>query len=78
MIPEKTNYTILTFANTHMVLKAEKLLLSRGVNLEIIPTPKDISSDCGMAIRLKTGTYSFQQLKKILDDKAVAFNMYKR
>lgn len=78
MIPEKTKYTILTFANTHNVLKAEKLLLSRGVSLEIIPTPRDISSDCGMAIRLKTGTLSVQQLNTILDDKKVAFNIHER
>ena len=34
----------------HNVMKAEKVLKSRGVLFDTIPVPKDISADCGMAI----------------------------
>lgn len=43
---------ILLFQSVHYVLKAESLLRSAGISLEIIPTPRDISSDCGMSIRM--------------------------
>jgi hypothetical protein len=45
-------FQIFTFNSTHHVLKAEKLLLGNGIKHEIIPTPKNISSDCGMSIRI--------------------------
>ncbi|MCU0857211.1 MAG: DUF3343 domain-containing protein [Pontiellaceae bacterium] len=44
---------ILVFESTHAVLKAEKWLKANSVPYEILPTPRHISSDCGMAIRLE-------------------------
>ncbi|MBW2095427.1 MAG: DUF3343 domain-containing protein [Deltaproteobacteria bacterium] len=34
----------------HNVMKAEKVLRSQGVLFDTIPVPREISSDCGMAI----------------------------
>ncbi len=34
----------------HNVMKAEKVLKSRRIAFDTIPVPKEISSDCGMAI----------------------------
>ncbi len=34
----------------HDVMKAEFALREKGVSYEMIPVPKEISSDCGMAI----------------------------
>lgn len=44
---------ILVFESIHKVLKAEQILLNHKIKHEIIPTPKEISSDCGMSIRLE-------------------------
>lgn len=33
-------------------MKAEKVLKTQGVNITLIPTPREISSDCGMAIQI--------------------------
>jgi len=33
-------------------MKAEKILLAHEIALRLIPTPRHISSDCGMAIQL--------------------------
>ncbi len=41
---------LLTFASIHYVLKAEKLLKAQGIPLDMVPVPKEISSDCGMAL----------------------------
>lgn len=74
----KATQLILTFNNTHKVLKAEQILLKQGLKPDIIPTPKDLSSDCGMAIRLKTGQIPVTRLKKMMEDEMLAFRMHER
>jgi len=36
-------------------MKAEKLLKGKGIKIDIIPVPREISSDCGVAIELPLG-----------------------
>lgn len=43
---------ILLFNTIYHLLKAEKELKELGHKYEIIPTPREYSSDCGSAIRL--------------------------
>ena len=38
------------FFSIHYVLKAEQLLKSGGIALDVVPVPREISGDCGMAI----------------------------
>jgi len=59
---------IITFQSTHHVLKAEKILLAAGVEFDIIPTPKDISSECGMSIRFNINKHKQEYLKNLLDN----------
>jgi hypothetical protein len=35
------------------VLKAEKALKKHGFNLELVPVPRNLSSDCGSCIKLE-------------------------
>jgi hypothetical protein len=44
---------ILIFRGTHQVLSAEKHLKKAGVPMRLIPAPKWITSDCGLAIRIR-------------------------
>ena len=46
------NPNILVFQSVHQVMKAEQILLSAGVPVEVIPLPKTIVSDCGLALRV--------------------------
>lgn len=39
------------YNNIHRVLKAEKELKTLGLNILLIPAPRALSSDCGLAIR---------------------------
>jgi len=41
---------IFVLYSIHNVMKAEKILKDRKVAFDTIPVPKEISSDCGMAI----------------------------
>jgi hypothetical protein len=43
---------ILIFRGTHQVLSAEKRLKGEGVTLRLIPVPRHLTSDCGLAIRI--------------------------
>jgi hypothetical protein len=33
-------------------MRAEKLLKGKGIQIDLIPVPREISSDCGVAIEL--------------------------
>ena len=45
---------VLIFSSIHQVMRAEKLLKGKGVKIDLIPVPREISSDCGVAIELST------------------------
>ncbi len=46
------NYALLTFASTSHALKAEKLLKSRQADFLVIPTLREISTSCGLSIKV--------------------------
>ena len=66
--------TIITFQSTHQVLKTEKLLQKEGVDFDIIPVPKEISSDCGMAIRVEME--SIKKIEGILEKNTIVYKTY--
>ncbi len=39
------------FNSTHRVLKAESLLKTRNIPIMLIPAPRAVQADCGLAIR---------------------------
>jgi len=44
--------SVFVFESVHRVMKAEKLLKGKGIKVDLIPVPREISSDCGVAIEL--------------------------
>ncbi len=44
--------TIFIFDSIHYVLKAEKVLKKEYIPCELIPIPREVSSDCGMALAI--------------------------
>ena len=42
---------ILAFSTSH-ALRIEKLLKQQGVDCKLIPVPRQISSDCGVCVRI--------------------------
>ena len=51
--PELDERWILVFESIHHVLAAERALLDAGRWCDLIPTPRDVRSDCGMVIELR-------------------------
>jgi hypothetical protein len=47
-------------------MKAERMLLSEGLPIKIIPVPKSISSDCGVCIRFEEKL--LDKIETILND----------
>lgn len=46
---------VLIFRGTHQVMSAEKHLKKGGVSMRLIPVPRRLDSDCGLAIRIHSG-----------------------
>lgn len=44
-------YGVVLFHTTSSAMRAEKTLLRRGLTIKMIPTPRQFSSDCGIALR---------------------------
>ena len=46
--------SVVLFHTISAALRAEKLLLATGWPIQLIPTPRQFSSDCGVALRFET------------------------
>lgn len=47
----RENDYVAIFHSIHRVLKAEKLLKQHAVDFLLIPVPRQLTSDCGLALR---------------------------
>ncbi len=54
---EATKYTVFLFPSVSHALKAEKVLKERGIAHKLIPVPRQISSDCGVCLRVEMGLW---------------------
>ena len=44
-------YSVVLFYSSSHALRAEKVLQAAGISIKMIPTPRQLSSDCGMSLR---------------------------
>jgi len=44
-------YSVILFHSAAHALRAEKVLQGAGIPNKMIPTPRQLSSDCGMSLR---------------------------
>ena len=59
-------YCVITFDSIHRVMKAENILKAESVSLSLIPTPRHISSDCGMVVQIDCD--DLEKTLKIIQD----------
>jgi len=50
---DSTGTCILLFDSIHHVLAAEQAFLQRGIWHDVVPTPRDVHTDCGMVIQFR-------------------------
>jgi hypothetical protein len=65
-------HSVVLFHSTAHAIRAEKVLLGAGFQIKMIPTPRHISSDCGMALRFDRAEE--QQVATTLAEKRVPIN----
>ncbi len=46
------SYYVATFYSTNYALKCERLLKNKDIDIKLIPVPRQVSSNCGLAARL--------------------------
>ena len=46
------DYAVILVYSTSHAMRIEKLLADRGIGCKLIPVPRQISSDCGVCIRI--------------------------
>jgi hypothetical protein len=53
MTDGEISYGVVLFHTNSAVLRAEKILLREGFTIKLIPVPRHLSSDCGIALRFE-------------------------
>lgn len=67
-----TQYGVVLFHTTSAVMRAEKLLIKGGYSIKLIPTPRQFSSDCGIALQFEW--IYCEQVKSALDEIKIEFD----
>ena len=62
---------VVLFHTSSAAFRAEKLLLKHGLQAKLIPTPREYSSDCGIALRFDAN--QSEQVKTLLSSAHVDF-----
>jgi hypothetical protein len=64
---------VITFTSSHLAMSANKILRKQEYKCEVIPTPREISSECGFALLIQVENEETLNLyfkeKKIVYDK---------
>ena len=66
--------TLLLFRSTHDAIKAERALMSAKIACDVIPVPRTISADCGIAIECAPDMRA--AARKALDSKKIAYILH--
>ncbi|HEY8363275.1 MAG TPA: DUF3343 domain-containing protein [Tissierellaceae bacterium] len=62
----KEVYGVITFMSTHHTIQAEGILKEKGITFKTIPTPREITRSCGLAILFTLD--DLDKIKKMVDD----------
>lgn len=62
---------LIVFDSVHQAIRAEQLLLKAGLQVELMPTPREISISCGQSLSLRPD--DFDIAREILVREKVAF-----
>lgn len=54
-------FYVITFDSTHKAIKTEKIAKEK-LDVELIPTPREISSSCGLSLKFKE-----EQMDELMD-----------
>jgi hypothetical protein len=67
-----TQYGVVLFHTTSGVMRAEQILMKEGYSIKLIPTPRQFSSDCGIALWFEWSCC--ERIKVSLGEAKIEFN----
>ncbi len=60
---------IVTFPSTHLALRGERVAHEAGIQVRMVPVPRQISSDCNMG--MEASTDCMERLRSLLTSKGI-------
>lgn len=66
---------LLLFRSTHDVIRAEKQVKLHNISCKVIPVPRSISSQCGMALEVSDDDE--KRIQEAIEETGVAVQLYK-
>jgi hypothetical protein len=52
-VESQVEYSVALFPSASDALRAEKVIKERGIPAKLIPVPRQLSSDCGVCLRIE-------------------------
>ncbi|MBI5696633.1 MAG: DUF3343 domain-containing protein [Nitrospirae bacterium] len=65
------DFKIIVFKTTYLTFKAERALKKAGIAYKIVTKPRDISSDCGLAVRVDAA--DLEVVTALMNDGGIEF-----
>ena len=69
MPDQSHDFGVVLFYTSSAALRSEKMLIRNGLSAKLIPTPREFSSDCGIALRF--GWRHSTQVRELLESAQV-------
>ena len=66
------NFGVILFHTNSAAFRAEKMLGKKGMQAKLIPTPREFSSDCGIALRFNWDHAA--HVRELLESASVEFS----
>lgn len=73
----KNGQLLAVFNSAHRVMKAENILKKAGMPILLIPAPRALSTDCGLAIRFDCEYYE-EILQTLTSEKLMPASIYRK
>jgi len=70
------DYGVVLFHTTSSAMRAEKVLCKEDYEVKLVPTPRQFSSDCGIALRFGWGMR--KQVEALLKESQVEIDTVRR
>ena len=71
-----SEHGVALFYTTSAVMRAEKTLTQKGHSVKLVPTPRQFSSDCGIALRFNWAEHG--DIENALEKDGVEFDTIRR
>lgn len=68
----KEDYGVVTFKSTSHAIKGESVFKDEGIKFKTIPTPREITSSCGLSIRFSLDDINI--VEEFIESKDLAIN----